>query len=384
MVCHTNYVVIDLDAVEENFDAISRKAGCDVMTIVKADGYGHGAVPLARHLEDRSAFFGVSCAAEALELIRGGIQKPILILGHSTHDTFPALIRHRIRPTVFRWDDALALSAEALRQGTTARFHFAVDTGMSRIGVPADETGADLCAKIAGLPGLMAEGIFSHYATADEEDLTRARAQGNLFERFLQKLEHRGLQIPLVHFSNSAGIMNFSHHYNMVRAGIVLHGTYPSDQVDPSLLPIRPTLSWYSRISYLQALPAGRQIGYGGTYTTTRETKVATIPVGYADGYHRVLSGRFHVLIRGRKAPILGRICMDQMMVDVTDIPDAAMEDPVVLIGTQGEETISIEQMASACGTINYEIMCGIQRRVPRIYLKHGQPAQTLAYLPEE
>ena len=384
MVCHTNYVVIDLDAVEENFDAISRKAGCDVMTIVKADGYGHGAVPLARHLEDRSAFFGVSCAAEALELIRGGIQKPILILGHSTHDTFPALIRHRIRPTVFRWDDALALSAEALRQGTTARFHFAVDTGMSRIGVPADETGADLCAKIAGLPGLMAEGIFSHYATADEEDLTRARAQGNLFECFLQKLEHRGLQIPLVHFSNSAGIMNFSHHYNMVRAGIVLHGTYPSDQVDPSLLPIRPTLSWHSRISYLQALPAGRQIGYGGTYTTTRETKVATIPVGYADGYHRVLSGRFHVLIRGRKAPILGRICMDQMMVDVTDIPDAAMEDPVVLIGTQGEETISIEQMASACGTINYEIMCGIQRRVPRIYLKHGQPAQTLAYLPEE
>ena len=384
MVCHTNYVVIDLDAVEENFDAISRKAGCDVMTIVKADGYGHGAVPLARHLEDRSAFFGVSCAAEALELIRGGIQKPILILGHSTHDTFPALIRHRIRPTVFRWDDALALSAEALRQGTTARFHFAVDTGMSRIGVPADETGADLCAKIAGLPGLMAEGIFSHYATADEEDLTRARAQGSLFERFLQKLEHRGLQIPLVHFSNSAGIMNFSHHYNMVRAGIVLHGTYPSDQVDPSLLPIRPTLSWHSRISYLQTLPAGRQIGYGGTYTTTRETKVATIPVGYADGYHRVLSGRFHVLIRGRKAPILGRICMDQMMVDVTDIPDVAMEDPVVLIGTQGEETISIEQMASACGTINYEIMCGIQRRVPRIYLKHGQPAQTLAYLPEE
>ena len=384
MVCHTNYVVIDLDAVEENFDAISRKAGCDVMTIVKADGYGHGAVPLARHLEGRSAFFGVSCAAEALELIRGGIQKPILILGHSTHDTFPALIRHRIRPTVFRWDDALALSAEALRQGTTARFHFAVDTGMSRIGVPADETGADLCAKIAGLPGLMAEGIFSHYATADEEDLTRARAQGNLFECFLQKLEHRGLQIPLVHFSNSAGIMNFSHHYNMVRAGIVLHGTYPSDQVDPSLLPIRPTLSWHSRISYLQALPAGRQIGYGGTYTTTRETKVATIPVGYADGYHRVLSGRFHVLIRGRKAPILGRICMDQMMVDVTDIPDVAMEDPVVLIGTQGEETISIEQMASACGTINYEIMCGIQRRVPRIYLKHGQPAQTLAYLPEE
>ncbi len=384
MVCHTNYVVIDLDAVDDNFDAIYRKAGCDVLTVVKADGYGHGAVPLARHLESRSAFFGVSCAAEALELVHGGIQKPILILGHTTPDTFPALIRHSIRPTVFRWDDALALSAEALRQGTTARFHFAVDTGMSRIGVPAGETGADLCAKIAALPGLMAEGIFSHYATADEEDLSRARAQGDLFDSFLQKLARRGIRIPLVHLSNSAGIMNFSRHYNMVRAGIVLHGTYPSEQVDRSLLPIRPTLSWHSRISYLQTLPAGRQIGYGGTYTTTRETTVATIPVGYADGYHRVLSGRFHVLIRGQKAPILGRICMDQMMVDVTDIPGAATEDPVVLIGTQGIETISIEQMASLCGTINYEIMCGIQRRVPRIYLKQGQPVQTLAYLPEE
>ena len=381
MVCHTNYVVIDLDAVEENFDAISRKAGCDVMTIVKADGYGHGAVPLARHLEDRSAFFGVSCAAEALELIRGGIQKPILILGHSTHDTFPALIRHRIRPTVFRWDDALALSAEALRQGTTARFHFAVDTGMSRIGVPADETGADLCAKIAGLPGLMAEGIFSHYATADEEDLTRARAQGNLFECFLQKLEHRGLQIPLVHFSNSAGIMNFENHYQLVRAGIILYGMYPSREVDPNLLPLTPALSWSSRVTCVKTLEPGREVSYGGTFVTTRPTVVATVPVGYADGYRRSLSGRFYVLIRGQRAPILGRICMDQLMVDVTGIPGVEVGDRVVLIGRDGEEVITMEEIAAAADTFNYEFVCGISRRVPRFYRQDGEIVHQVHYL---
>ena len=384
MIQHTNYITIDLDAVEENFEAIRAKAGCDVLTVVKADGYGHGAVPLARFLESRSAFFGVASAGEALDLRRGGIEKPILILGRADQRTYPALIAHRIRPTIFRRDDALALSAEAVRLGVEVPFHFAVDTGMSRIGVSADLSGADLCREIASLPGLRAEGIFSHFASADEADLRGAMAQNELFEGFLELLRQRDVHPEIVHLSNSAGIMNFSSHYSMVRAGIVLHGIYPSAEVEPGKLPIRPTLSWHSHIAYLQDLPAGRQIGYGGTYTTTALTRVATVPVGYADGYRRELGGKFSVLIHGQPAPILGRVCMDQMMVDVTHIPDVSLDDPVVLIGRQGDREITMDQMATAARTISYEIMCGLSRRTPRLYTRGGTVVEEVAHFPEE
>ena len=376
-----NHVTINLDAVFDNFDAVCRKSGGTVMAVVKADAYGHGAVPVARLLASKCGFFGVSSLAEALELRYAGIEKPILILGRTPAGSFPLAIARDIRPTIFHYADALALSEDALRQNRTAAFHFAVDTGMSRIGFPVTEEAADLCAKIARLPNLHAEGLFSHFATADCADLTRSKAQAALFAKFDAMLKARGVEIPIRHLDNSAGIMNFDCRYEMVRSGIVTYGLYPSSDVDPGLLSIRPALQWHSRVSHVQLLPAGREISYGGTFVTERPTMVATVPVGYADGYRRSLSNRFYVLIRGKKAPILGRICMDQMMVDVTDIPGVCLDDTVTLIGTDGDETITVETIAEAAGSFNYEFVCGISRRVPRVYLREGKQTACVHYL---
>lgn len=375
------YLKIDLDAIADNFRAIREKAGVPVMAVVKADAYGHGAVPVARLLEEECAFFGVATVAEALELRHAGLSKPILILGHTPANAFPVVIKEQIRPAVFCWEDAIALSAEATKQGVTAPFHFAVDTGMSRIGFQITKESADLCARIAALPGLEAEGLFSHFATADCADLSRTQAQSALFDQFCEMLRARGVSVKIRHLDNSAGVMNRACHYDMVRAGIVLYGLYPSDEVDPKLLPLRPAMSWHSHISYVKRLEPGRQIGYGGTYVTQRETVVATIPVGYADGYRRNLSNRFYVLIRGQRAPILGRVCMDQLMVDVTHIPGVNPGEPVVLMGCDGAESIPAEQLAAAGDSFNYEVVCNMSRRTPRRYYQGGKLVHTVNYL---
>ena len=252
---------------------------------------------------------------------------------------------------------------------------------MSRIGFECTEESAELCARIAAMPGLEAEGLFSHFATADCADLHKAEEQARKFRSFDAMLRSRGVQIPIRHMNNSAGIMNFEDQYEMVRSGIVTYGMYPSAEVDPTRLPLKPALSWHSRISYLKTLPAGREISYGGTYVTDRPTRVATVPVGYADGYWRSLSGTFYVLIRGRRAPILGRVCMDQMMVDVSGIPEAEIDDPVTLVGTDGSETITMEQIAERAGSFNYEFISGISRRVPRYYYRNGRLIRTVHYL---
>ena len=374
-------VRIDLDAISRNFDAISRKAGVPVMAVIKADAYGHGAIPVARLLEKKCAFFGVSSMLEAMELRRAGLRTPILILGHTPIQAFPTAIMEDIRPTIYRREDALALSSAAQSIGLTAHFHFAVDTGMSRIGFQVTEENADLCTGIANLPCLHAEGIFSHFATADCADLTRAKAQAAQFDLFCEMLKTRGVSIPIRHLNNSAGLMNFDRHYEMVRSGIVTYGMYPSSEVSPELLKLEPALAWLSRVTHVKTLPAGREVSYGGTFTTTRPTTIATIPVGYADGYRRSLSGKFHVLIRGKKAPILGRICMDQMMVDVTGIPDVSVNDQVVLVGRYGKERITMEEISAAADSFNYEFVSGISRRVPRIYTSGGMTIHTVHYL---
>jgi len=375
------YVTIDLDTIAANFRAIREKAGVPVMAVIKADAYGHGAIQVARKLQDVCAFFGVSSMLEALELRQAGLDNPILVLGHTRVAAFPEAVRENIRPTIYRYEDALALSEEALKQGKVAPFHFAVDTGMSRLGFQPTEEAADICQKIAALPGVQAEGIFSHFATADCEDLTRSYAQAERFDRFCQMLRDRGVEPEIRHLDNSAGLMNFDRHYEMVRSGIVTYGMYPSREVDPALLSLKPALTWHSRVTHVKHLPAGREISYGGAYVTEKPTMVATVPVGYADGYRRSLSGRFYVLIRGKRAPILGRICMDQMMVDVTDIPGVQLNDRVVLVGSDGDETITMEQIAAAADSFNYEFVCGISRRVPRFYRSGGVVTHQVHYL---
>ena len=380
---HT-YVKIDLDAIDRNITAVQEKAGVPVMAVVKADAYGHGAIQVAHLLQDKCAFFGVSSMLEALELRRAGLEKPILILGHTPVSAFSDAIAHNIRPTIFCHEDALALSDAAVKLGATARFHFAVDTGMGRIGFQPTEVSADLCAEIARLPGLMAEGLFSHFATADCADLRSARKQAEIFATFDAMLKDRGVEIPIRHLDNSAGIMNFPCRYDMVRSGIVTYGMYPSDEVDKSLLSITPALQWVSHVTHVKTLPAGCPISYGGTYVTPKSTVVATIPVGYADGYRRNLSNRYYVLIHGQKAPILGRICMDQMMVDVTEIPDVKPGDVVTLVGTDGKATIAVEEISAVADSFNYEFVCGISRRVPRYYYRNKTQIATVHYLLDE
>ncbi len=375
------WVNIDLDAIAENFRAICEKARKPVCAVVKADAYGHGAVAVSKLLDGQCAFFGVSSVAEALELCNAGIGTPILLLGHTPCSVFPTVVEKQLRCAIFDLEDAKKLSQEALRQKKTAYIHIAVDTGMHRIGFQPTQEAADQCALIAKLPGICVEGLYSHFATADEADLTKTQEQAALFERFHTMLCERDVQIPIRHLDNSAGIMNFGCHYDMVRAGIVLYGLYPSEAVDQSLLPLKPAMQWETTVSYVKLLEAGCPISYGGTYVTQKPTFVATIPAGYADGYRRILSNHFYVLIRGKRAPILGRVCMDQFMVDVTDIPDVQAGDKVVLMGADGQETISAESLAAAAHSFNYEQVCDISRRVSKVHYRNGKPVEPTNYL---
>ena len=259
-------VKIDLDRIARNFDAVREKAGVPVMAVVKADAYGHGAIQVARTLQDKCSFFGVSSILEAMELRKAGLHNPILILGHTPLSAFPTAVQQGIRLTIYDYEAALALSQAAQVAGMDAPFHLAVDTGMSRLGFQVSEESADICAKIAMLPGLIAEGLFSHFATADCEDLSRSRKQAELFDAFDTMLKERGVNIPIRHLDNSAGLMNFSKHYEMVRSGIVTYGMYPSEEVSPDLLKLEPALQFLSRVSCVKTLPAGREISYGGTY----------------------------------------------------------------------------------------------------------------------
>ncbi len=375
------WLQVDLSGICDNFRLARQRSGGEALAVVKADAYGLGAVTVAHALEQDCAFLGTANIAEALELRRSGIKKPILILGRVPVPAYPLAVEADIRVPIFLYEDAMALSKEAMHQGKTAFFHFAVDTGMSRIGFQATEASAELCEKIMQLPGICAEGLFSHFATADEKDLSGAKAQLALFERFDAMLKERGIHIPLRHMDNSAGIMNFPGKFELVRSGIVNYGLYPSGDVDPEKLPVKPVVEWIAKVVYVKTLPAGRRISYGGDYETTRETRIATLPVGYADGYRRSLSDKGYVLLHGKKAPIIGRVCMDQLMVDVTDIPETQIGDHAVLIGRSGGERITVDDMARLTDTINYEIICGISRRIPRIYFRDGEPVSEIHYL---
>ena len=365
---------IDMDAVLYNMEsmraAISEET--QMVAVLKTNGYGHGAVAIMKEMEKLSYVWGYAAATfeEAEELRENGAKKPILLLGYVFPYCYRDLARLEIRPACFREDMLYELSAAAQDEGKPIRIHIAVDTGMGRIGITPDDRGIAFVRKALAVPGLVVEGMFTHFAKADETDHGPTHRQIALFTGFREKIrEELGYEIPLCHCSNSAGIIEFPEaNMSLVRAGITLYGLWPSDEVSRVRVPLRPVMTLYSRIVFIKEAGPGLSVSYGGTYTTSAErTRIATVPAGYGDGYPRSLSGKGYVLIRGKRAPILGRVCMDQMMVDVTGIPEAREGDICTLIGTDGAETITMEDLGDLSARFNYELACDINARVPRI-----------------
>ena len=377
------YVTVNLDAIVSNMRHMKANLAeqTKMMGVIKTDGYGHGAIPIARQLENLDFVLGYAVATpeEAGLLRRAGIKKPILILGYTFPYCYEKLVEEQIRPAVFRYDALSALGEIAARMGKTIPVHIKVDTGMNRIGIRPDETGLAFVQKALETPGITVEGIFTHFARADETDKTAAKQQLVKFKNFCKEIQEKlGVRIPIQHCSNSAGIVEMRDaNMDMVRAGITLYGLWPSDEVRQDIVKLTPALSWYTHISYIKEVEPGNAVSYGGTYTVEKPMRIATIPVGYGDGYPRGLSNKGYVLINGKKAPILGRVCMDQFMVDVTRIPEAKEGALVTLIGRDGEEQITMEKLGDLSGRFNYELACDIGKRIPRVYLEKGEIVET-------
>lgn len=378
------YATVNLDAVASNMRSMrdNLPASTLIMGSVKADGYGHGSVPVAKTIEPYVFGYAVATIDEGIILRRHGINKTILILGVTHESRYEDLLRYDIRTAMFQYEKAKKLSDLALKQGKKAVVHLALDTGMSRIGMKADREHAKEAAAIAALEGIEVEGLFTHFARADETDKSAYEEQYRRYKEFLGYLKELGVKIPIRHCSNSAGIVESleSNHMDMVRAGIAIYGMYPSDEVDHNSVKLTPAMEIKSCITYIKEIEAGTAVSYGGTFVADHTIKVATIPVGYGDGYVRSLSGKGDVLIHGKRAAILGRICMDQFMVDVTDIPDVQEDDEVTLLGSDGAECITMEELAEKSGGFHYEMICDIGKRIPRVYLKDGKVVGTKDY----
>lgn len=371
---------VNLDAIYENILETRKciRPDTKIMAIIKADGYGHGAIPIAKVLCPIVDAYGIAIIEEGIELRESGITKPLLILGVTPVPLYPKLVEYDIMPTVFSYEAAKLLSEEAKKQKKAAKIHIAVDTGMSRIGFSTTKESIQEIKKIALLDGIQIDGCFTHFATADEEDKTFTKVQLKRYCDFVLQLEAEGIKIPIKHVSNSAGIMEFPEaQFDMVRSGISTYGLYPSEEVDKDKLPLQPAMEIKSYITFVKALEKGVGISYGQTFVTKDKMIVATVPVGYADGYPRALSNQGYVLIRGKKAAILGRICMDQFMVDVTDIPKVQEGDIVTLVGKDKEECITVEELAGMSHSFNYEFVCDIGKRVPRVYYYRGEKIGT-------
>lgn len=380
------YAAIDLDAVCYNMEQMhgNLSAHTKMIGVIKTDGYGHGAVQIGRELEQMDYVFGyaVATAEEALILRHAGLGKPILILGYTFPYCYEDLIRQDIRPAVFREDTVDELAACARGLGKSVKVHVKVDTGMTRVGIRPDESGLAFVDKVLHTEGVELEGMFTHFARADERDKTAAMEQLTQIRDFMNLAEKEsGYRIPVKHCANSAGLIEIREaDMDVVRAGIALYGLWPSPEVSRDIVNLQPVLSLKSHIVYIKEVEAGVPVSYGGTYVTPRRMRIATIPVGYGDGYPRGLSGKGYVLIRGRKAPILGRVCMDQFMVSVEEIPEAAEGDEVTLIGTDGKEQITMEELGELSGRFNYELACDLGKRIPRVYLKNGRITATKDY----
>lgn len=371
------FAAINLDAIENNIKAVSKKLTpkTKIMAVIKADAYGHGAVPVAKVLSPLVWGFGVAILEEAVELRKMGIKNPILILGTIVKEQIPETVAYDITTTVFSCELAQAIAYEARKQKKTAKVHIKLDTGMGRIGYQPDEESVAEILEISKIQGLYLEGLFTHFATADEKDKTYAAEQLRIFREFTSRLKKEGISIPIRHAANSAGIIDLPETaFDLVRCGIATYGLYPSDEVNKEELCLVPALEWKTHISYLKQLGPGHKISYGATFHTQHPMRIATIPVGYADGYPRSLSNCGSVLVRGKRAPILGRICMDQFMVDVTEVDGVLPGDEVTLVGRDKDAVLPVEELAQLAGSFNYEFICGIGKRVPRIYYQDQKP----------
>lgn len=366
-----NWVEIDLAALRHNFlqvrNRVESRAG--ILAVVKSDAYGHGMIPVARELAAAGAdFFGVSKCWEALKLRSAGIAQPILILAGMEAEDIPHVLENDLRPTVYRLDHCRMLEEASRRTGKRARIHLKIDTGMGRLGVPDRDLGPFLD-RLGDFPNLEIEGVFSHLATSDEADKTFSHEQLHRFRKALQMLHERALPFRYAHIANSGGVLDMPEaHHQLVRPGIMLYGSAPSDEIlDPA--PLRPVMALKTKILQIKEVAAGQSIGYGRTFICPRQMRIATIAAGYDDGYPRALSNRGEALVRGVRAPIVGRVSMNLITLDVTHIPEAAEDDEVVLLGAQGSQRITAEEIAEKAGSISYEIYCAVGKNPQRLFL---------------
>ena len=377
------YAEINLDAIVKNVDNLMAltKENTGALAVVKADGYGHGDVAVAKAVAQKVTGYAVATLDEAVNLRENGVKKPILVLGYVDPYEFDILVSYEITATVFDVETAQLLADAARVQKKQAHCHIKVDTGMRRIGLEPDENGIAIVKQITALKELSADGIFTHFAASDETDKTSAEHQFKLFTDFTGRLEKEGIHFTYRHCANSAAVIDMPQvDLDMVRLGIAMYGMYPSDEVKKEKVELFPALDLKSHITMVKEIPAGEKVSYGGTFTTTRTTKLATVSVGYGDGYPRALSSKGYVLVRGQKAPIVGRVCMDQMMVDVTDIENVTRADIVTLIGKDGDAEITVEEIAALAGTFNYEFVCDLGKRIPRVYRQHGEITEVRDY----
>ncbi|RGU94981.1 alanine racemase [Clostridium sp. AF15-17LB] len=376
---------IDLDAVEYNIEMMRHnvREGAKMLGVVKTDGYGHGAVQIAKMLSPKDYMWGFAVATldEALVLRRAGIEKPLLALGCIFPDQREEMIKHDIRMTLYTEEMAREVSDLAVKMGKQAYIHIKLDTGMSRLGFMIEEETAEIIKRISKMPNLAMEGMYTHFAKADEIDKSFTEKQIKNYVWMKETLAQRGVTFQYYHCSNSAGIIDVPEaNMDLVRAGISTYGLYPSEEVHKENVPLKPAMELISHVAHVKWVEAGTPVSYGGTYITDRKTKIATIPVGYGDGYPRSLSNKGYVLIHGKKAPILGRVCMDQFMVDATEIDDVKYADKVTLVGNDGDEKLPVEALSGLSGRFNYEFVCDLGKRIPREFIRHGDIVEQMDY----
>lgn len=375
---------VNLDNLAHNIQEVRRVVKPDtlVMAVIKADGYGHGAVQIAETLIENGADrLAVATLSEAIQLRKTYKDIPIFILGYTPEESACLVVGNNITQTIYTYDQAVALSNEAVLLNGEVKIHIKIDTGMSRLGMKPNEKTVETIKRISKLPNLIIEGIFTHFAVADEEDKEFTYKQVERFNYLCDSLEKANIDIPIKHVSNSAAIIDLPNlNYNMVRAGIMLYGLYPSNEVDKENIKLKEVMSLKVKISHLKEIETGTGVSYGLKFKAQRRSKIATLPIGYADGYTRLLSGKANALVNGEKVPVVGRICMDQCMIDVTGL-EVASGDTVVLFGKDGTNYITIDEVANSIDTINYEIVCMISKRVPRVYVKNGEIVNVCDYI---